>query len=734
YEGDIYAQRFSSDGTALGSNFMVNVEPGDEEQSYPTVSMDSCGNFVIIWADEQSGEWDIYGQRYSFDGTPLDGNFKINDTVGNSLHYWPASYSYSNGNFIVSWVEQQLLYDFDIYAQRFLADGTPQGNNFKVNDDEGNSTQFRPDISIDDEGNSIIVWDDNRDGEGNIYAQRYSDIGATIGDNFNLNAIIPGRVQRNPSVSCEGPGNFVVSWEESGTDYCDVYARRYASDGTPLGDAFMVNDSIPGTYQYVSKISSDGEGDFLIIWEDLRFGFNGDIFAQSYQSGGTSAGENYRVNDDEGSENQWGPSIAKNQNDQFIVTWVDTRLVNNDIYAQRYLPDGSLVGSNFKVSMDTSGTSQFAPSIAMDSAGNFVLAWEDYRNGYCSEIWAQRFSGDGSALGENFKVNNAGASVHYGPKVVCKKNGDFTIAWGDSEDGALAGNHKDPFAEMEKSDHTSRGVDGGSQPDIYAQMYKCDGTTIGSNFMVNDNVDDTYQQYPAIAIDSEDNFIITWEDNRDGGYDIFFQRYLSNGTPLGSNVKIEDSLLIEYQRHPSISSDEIGNFVIAWVDNRIGNYDIWAQRFLDNGIPSGDNFMVNTDSGNSHQSSPCISVNEMGDFIITWDDRRNGNYDVYAQRYSSDGFPFGSNYRISNTGGMQQFDPVVILGDDRIFTCWQDNRGGQTGYDVWANVLEWGHIVGMNNFTISEIKANPQLFQNYPNPFNGFTTISYSLNEADFVT
>jgi len=49
----------------------------------------------------------------------------------------------------------------------------------------------------------------------------------------------------------------------------------------------------------------------------------------------------------------------------------------------------------------------------------------------------------------------------------------------------------------------------------------------------------------------------------------------------------------EDQRHPSISVDSDGNFVIAWVDDRNGDPDIYAQRYANDGRLLGNNFKVN---------------------------------------------------------------------------------------------------------------------------------------------
>ncbi|MBI9038752.1 MAG: T9SS type A sorting domain-containing protein [Bacteroidales bacterium] len=696
WEWNVYAQRFSNDGTKLGSNFIVNNDTTEADQEHPSISIDSCGNFVIVWTDKRSGDWDIYAQRYLSDGSTIGDNFKINDDVGNSTQYWPTSSCNKSGNLIVSWVDKRYNDNYDIYAQRFLADGTPIGNNFKVNTDIGDSYQFRPDIAIKENGDFIITWGDERNGDWDVYAQRYLSDGSPLGDNFKISDDTTNTSQRNPSISTDLMGNFIVSWESACGDSCDIYARRFTYDAIPIGSSFRVSTETGETFQYHSEIMEDKDGNFTITWEDRRLGFNGDIFAQSYLNDGTAIEDNFKVNDDIGSENQGNPSIAKDDNDNFIIAWIDNRngfgnsYNYGSIYAQRFSSDGTALGSNILANYDsTESLLHFTTSIAVDAEGNFVIVWDACISGDPSNIFAQRFSSDGTPLGENFLVNNNGRYLNYCPVVACKKNGDFIIVWGDSDDGSK---NKYAFRDLDDEnilESNSSKTKKGTEPDIFAQQYLSDGTPLAGNFKVNDDIGNTDQVYPDIAVDTNGNFIIIWQDNRNVDWDLYIQRFLSDGTPVGSNLKLIDSLACSYNAHPSISTDADGNFIIVWNDKRNGNYDIFAQRYLFDGTPIGNNFRVNDDNSNNSQSYPNISVNEFGNFIIAWNDLRNGYKDVYAQRYLSNGTALGSNYMISNTGDLVQNGPVVVLGDDRVFASWQDNRGGQTGFDIWANVYDW---------------------------------------------
>ena len=134
----------------------------------------------------------------------------------------------------------------------------------------------------------------------------------------------------------------------------------------------------------------------------------------------------------------------------------------------------------------------------------------------------------------------------------------------------------------------------------------------------------------------------------------------SDGTAIDSNFKIVDSLNLTYPTWPSLSSDNEGNFIITWVDNPNESYDIWGQQFSNNCIPMGDIFIINNDTINAHQSDPCVSIENNGNFIVSWFDRRTDDHDIYAQKYLSGGIPLGTNYRISNTEDFIKYGPQLF--------------------------------------------------------------------------
>jgi len=716
-DSDIYAQRYSSDGTALGTNFKVNDDQGSSGQYYPSISTDGSGNFVITWEDQRNGDSDIYAQRYLSDGTASGSNFKVNDDRGSADHYFPSISADGSGNFVIAWTPMHNC-DTDIYAQRYLSDGTASGSNFKVNDDQGSADHIFPSISTDGSGNFVITWIDSRNGNSDIYAQRYLSNGIALGSNFKVNDDQGSAGQSFPSISTDGSGNFVITWHDRRNyDWnSDIYAQRYLSDGTASGSNFKVNDDQGSAYQGYPSISADWSGNFVMTWVDKRNG-DYDIYAQRYSSDGNALGTNFKVNDDQGSAALHSPSISTDGSGNFVITWGDKRNGDSNIYAQRYSWGGTASGSNFKINDDQGSASQYNPSISTDGSGNFVITWGDYRNGD-SDIYAQRYLSDGTASGSNFKINDDEVTANqFSPSISTDGSGNFMMTWYDYRNGDC---------------------------DIYTQRYSSDGAILGTNFKVNDDQGSASQSFPSISNDGSGNFVITWMDKRNGDYDIYTQRYLSDGTALGSNFKVNDDQGSAGQYYPSISTDGSGNFVITWSDARNGDYDIYAQRYSSDGSGLGTNFKVNDDQGSADQDSPSISIDGNGNFVIAWTPMRNRDTDIYAQRYLSDGTAVKSNFRVTNTNKKSRSSPDVKLWNNRIYNTWTDNRAGGTGYDVWANVLDWENPTEIRNKELSQVPTAFILSQNYPNPFsaggrsgyggNPSTKISYSIEKSGFVS
>ena len=65
----------------------------------------------------------------------------------------------------------------------------------------------------------------------------------------------------------DGAGRFVVVWQgitDLASGNTEVFAQRYAADGTPLGGEFRVNTYTTGR-QRIPRVAADLLGDFVVV-------------------------------------------------------------------------------------------------------------------------------------------------------------------------------------------------------------------------------------------------------------------------------------------------------------------------------------------------------------------------------------------------------------------------------------------------------------------------------------
>ncbi|MEZ6122852.1 MAG: DUF4347 domain-containing protein [Planctomycetaceae bacterium] len=410
-----------------------------------------------------------------------------------------------------------------------------------------------------------------------------------------------------------------------------------------------------------------------------------------------------------------GGNVAMDANGNYVVVWEDRRSGNADAYAKVYNADGSVRVNEFRVHAANTSAQDWV-NVAMADNGNFVVTWSDNRSG-TYETYMRLFNISGTALTGETLVSQ-GFGTEDGHAVDFAADGSFVITWQRA---------------------------GTNSGDIYFQRYNSAGVAQGGNTVANTT--NTYvsgtQNHPDVAVNDDGSFVISWMSNGQDGssYGMYAQRFTAAGAKVGGEIQLAQTSSGD-QWYGTIDNDSSGNFVATWMSagqDGSGN-GIFARQFNSSGTALGNEFQVNTWTSGD-QGSPNISVDDDGDFVITWHDASGHDgtgFGVYAQQYDSSGNAIGVETRIAQTTSNDQRDATVAIHGTSAVVVWGGN-GSQSGQTDSSGVF-------MRQFSLTGLGAQTLVVTNtlddgsygslrwainYANTNSGFTdTINFAIGSG----
>ena len=184
-------------------------------------------------------------------------------------------------------------------------------------------------------------------------------------------------------------------------------------------------------------------------------------------------------------------------------------------------------------------------------------------------------------------------------------NGDFVITWqrygSDGGSGLFGASY-------------------GGENGVYAKRYTKGGVAASNVFQVNQTTTGT-EQNASVAMDAAGDFVITWESNQNGNYDVYARWY--------ANTRSADFNTFDSATGLPITAPDPPYYGTLWP----GLVEATNPIYGPNGEMTGEIMVNSTTAGD--QRYPSVSMDDPGDAVVVWSGNGTGDSQgVFFQRYA----------------------------------------------------------------------------------------------------
>ncbi len=401
-----------------------------------------------------------------------------------------------------------------------------------TNDPSDSNTSLNNAWCVASSGDTVhVVWDDQRDGNYEIYYKYSTDAGLSWGSDTRLTNNTS--YSYDPCVAVAGQDVHVVWQNEQGGFYEIFYKHSIDGGLNWSADTSLTNVAAD---LWNPSIALNGSAVHL-VWEDERQG-NSEIYYKSSMDGGLNWGADIRLTVDVA--DSWNPSVAVFGSVVHVV-WYDFRDGNWEIYYKQSTDGGLTWGADIRMTTNTS-VSRY-PCVAVSGSVVHVL-WHDDRDG-SYQTYYKRSNDGGASWGLDTRLSTGTGGSFYPCLAV---SGSYVHAvWFDQRDGNY---------------------------EIYYKNSMDGGISWGPDVRLTN--EPAFSFYPSVAVSG--SFVhVVWKDMRDGNYEIYYKRD-STGNSVGvSEISFNENTFQIYP-NPFINEITIKNNKIESAEIII--YDLTSREIL----------------------------------------------------------------------------------------------------------------------------------------------------------
>lgn len=374
---------FDNDGiTVKSARLGFARDPGQEISGSLDVDVYTAVRLFDPWpCVVSSGADPIAGQPVCLDGEGLDTAIATGG-CGDGLVVWTGAEDLDRDRGLRSRLG-------GIYGKKVSgASGRGADPTFVIDADE---TAETPDLDADAACRAVVVWKENT--QVDVIAARVVAFDGTPLSN-QIPVAASGAVEEQPSVGVDAAGDFLVVWRRQQQGEESIWARHFASDGTPSDPEFEVDDSSRSIS--APSVATNGQGDSVVAWSVA-----GEIRAALVDSAGQLV--QYVLVADTGLDSD--PSAAMLEDGSFAVAWI-REASDRGVFVRRFDASGQPLGAEVRLDSLLPGNCS-DPHAAAGPGDVVVVVWTSLHDGV-QTIRGRTLTPSRQQAGAEFVVETAG--------------------------------------------------------------------------------------------------------------------------------------------------------------------------------------------------------------------------------------------------------------------------------------------------------------------------------------
>ena len=369
---------------------------------------------------------------------------------------------------------------------------------------------FNPQVSVDDNGNAVAVWEQYNGTSYNVWANVYDAQSSSWGIAEQIETSLTGGTEYfMPQVAMSQSDSAVVTWQKHDGLTISIWASRFVK-GTGWSQAVKL-ESDDLNSAYLPQVAVNSAGHAAVVWEqrDATTGIFNTWNASYDLTTGWSAAMSIS---NSSNSNAYDAQIALNDNGKAVAVWEQFDGIRYNVWSN--IAQNGVWATAQRVEYNTTGAGEyFYPQIAMDKQGTATAVWQQFDGRHVS-VWSNRLVDGLWETATRIEVNDITEITN--PRVDMDEEGNAVAVWEQYDDSGK-----------------------NSLISIWANRY-----TQGSGWETAqpiETIDNETMWYPEVSIDAYGNANAVWFHNGITEDNIFVAANILQTNPPTANAGADQS-------------------------------------------------------------------------------------------------------------------------------------------------------------------------------------------------